>query len=124
MRRARTAKEEVVGLNRRTVGILTRNLMDRSRLEAGLAGGGWDTVLLKGGVAPPGVEAVVVDLEHPDAFDAIESSVSTMICLAYGPHVDTAAFERAKSIGVHHALPRSIVFRDMSALAARLEDIG
>ena len=107
-------------MTRRTAGILTRNLMDRSKLEAGLRAAGWSTVQVKGGEAEEGLDALVVDLEHPDADKVLAASSSTITCLAYGPHVDKAAFERARRAGASQALPRSIVFRDTSALGSRL----
>ena len=107
-------------MTRRTVGILTRNLMDRSKLEAGLAAAGYTTAPVKGSGAQGGLDALVVDLEHPAAFRVLEAAASRITCLAYGPHVDVAAFERARQVGASQTLPRSIVFRDTSALAARL----
>ena len=111
-------------MTRRTVGILTRNLMDRSKLEAGLTAAGWSTVPVKGNEAPEGLDALVVDLEHPAAFSALEAATSGITCLAYGPHVDAAAFERAERVGANHTLPRSIVFRDIPALGLRLGERG
>lgn len=107
-------------MTRRAVGILTRNLMDRSKLEAGLTAAGWVTAPLRGSPIPAGFDALVVDLEHPAAFRVVEAAATRFTCLAYGPHVNTAAFERAKQAGATHTLPRSVVFRDTSALAVRL----
>lgn len=107
-------------MTRRTVGILTRNLMDRSRLEAGLSAAGWVVVALKGSSVSLDLHALVVDLEHPAAFEILGAAASRITCLAYGPHVDVAAFEQARRIGADHTLPRSIVFRDTAALVARL----
>lgn len=108
----------------RTVGILTRNLMDGSKLDAGFTSAGWSTVSLRDSTVLPDVDALVVDIEHPAAFEVLAASSSRITCLAYGPHVDTAAFERARRSGAHHTLPRSIVFRDTSALATRLGAAG
>ncbi len=105
----------------KTVGVLTRNLMDRSKLEAGLAAGGWEVAPLRGKVVPHGIDALVVDLEHPAAFEVIEALSAKVICLSYGPHVDTEAFERASRAGSQHTLPRSILFRDVTAQALRLD---
>jgi len=111
---------KAVAMTRRTVGILTRNLMDRSKLEAGLTAAGWVTVPLKGRQAAEGLDALVVDLEHPAAFGVLESADSKVAIVAYGPHVDATALERARRVGASHALPRSVVFRDVTALAVRL----
>ena len=103
-------------------GLLTRNLMDRSKLEAGLRRAGWEVVSLKGRALPEALDAVLVDLEHPQAFAIMEAAVAagSIRCLAYGPHVRVDALEQARRMGATEALPRSVVFRDIAALAARL----
>ena len=111
-------------MTRRTVGILTRNLIDMSKLEAGLTAAGWLAVPVKGSETPAGLDALVVDLEHPAAFRSLEAATSRIACVAYGPHVNAAAFERAERAGANHALPRSIVFRDIPALGVRLDQEG
>ena len=52
----------------RRVGLLTRNLLDRSKLEGGLDGVGWEAVPLKDRRLSESLDAVLVDLEHPLAF--------------------------------------------------------
>ena len=102
-------------------GLLTRNLMDRSKLEAGLEQAGWDAPHLTGPRLPPSLDGVLVDLEHPAALPVIAAAASGRVpCLAYGPHVNTEALEAAKEAGAARALPRSRVFRDIPALAALL----
>ena len=116
------AAAEDADMNRRPrAGLLTRNLMDRSKLEAGLDQAGWDAALLTGPRLPPSLDGVLVDLEHPAALPVIAAAASGRIpCLAYGPHVNTEALEAAREAGAARALPRSRVFRDIPALAALL----
>ena len=85
----------------RRAGLLTRNLMDRSKIEKGLEGAGWEVVLLKDRGIPMSLDLIFVDLEHPAAFAIIEEAASTasVRCLAYGPHVRVEAFDRAKQLG-------------------------
>ena len=106
----------------RRVGLLTRNLLDRSKLEAGLEEAGWKTVPMKDRRLPHPLDAVLVDLEHPLAFAVIEAAAApdSVRCIAYGPHVRVDALEQARLLGATEALPRSVVFRDMTSLAARL----
>ena len=103
-------------------GLLTRNLLDRSKLEGGLGKAGWEAVPLKDRLLPEALDAVLVDLEHPSAFAVIEAAVASgsVLCLAYGPHVRVDTLEQARRMGATEVLPRSAVFRDTSSLAARL----
>lgn len=103
-------------------GLLTRNLMDRSKLETGLRRADWEVVPLKDRRLPDALDAVLVDLEHPSAFVIIEAAVAegSVRCLAYGPHVRVDTLEQARRMGATEALPRSVVFRDTASLAARL----
>lgn len=101
-------------------GLLTRNLMDRSKLEAGLRKAGWEVVPLKDRRLPEALEAVLVDLEHPLAFEVVEAAVAldSVTCLAYGPHVRVDTLERARRMGASEVLPRSLVFRDPASLVS------
>lgn len=102
-------------------GLLTRNLMDRSKLEAGLEQAGWNASHLTGPQLPPSLDGILVDLEHPAALPIIAAAASVRVpCLAYGPHVNTEALKAARQAGAAEALPRSRVFRDIPALASRL----
>lgn len=112
---------EADAARRLRAGLLTRNLIDRSKLEAGLEQSGWDAQQLTGPRLPPSLDGVLVDLEHPAALPVIaEASSRRLPCLAYGPHVNTEALEAARQAGADEALPRSKFFRDIPALAARL----
>lgn len=103
-------------------GLLTRNLMDRSKLESGLRRAGWEVVPLKDRDLPEALDAVLIDLEHPLAFAVLGAAVDagSVRCIAYGPHVRVDALEQARQMGATEALPRSVVFRDAASLAARL----
>ena len=113
---------KAAAMSRRRAGLLTRNLMDRSKLEGGLKSAGWVVLPMKGEELPAALNGVVVDLEHPVAFQVIEAvaTMGTIRCLAYGPHVDAAAFRKARRLGADEILARSVVFRDTSAVATRL----
>ena len=104
------------------MGLLTRNLLDRSKLEGGLEAAGWEVASLRSRDLPTALDAVLVDLEHPAAFAVIEAAAarSSVRCLAYGPHVRVEALDRARRLGADEALARSVVFRDPASLAGRL----
>ena len=111
---------KAAALTRKRAGLLTRNLMDRSKLESGLERAGWMVAALTGPELPAGLDGVLVDLEHPAAFQVVAAAAGSIRCLAYGPHVNVEAFERARRTGADEALARSVVFRDIPGLAARL----
>ena len=99
--------------------------MDRSKLEAGLERAGWSAAPLTGPDLPPALDGVLVDLEHPAALPVIAAAAAGSVpCFAYGPHVNKEALETARRTGADEALPRSKVFRDIPALASRLERGG
>ena len=102
------------------VAVLSRNLLDRSKLEAALDGGGHEVMVIKGGELPDGVSTVVADLEHPEAMAVLEAAARAGVrAIAYGPHVAEDAMEDARSAGAE-AIPRSKVLRDPAAFVARL----
>ncbi|MCY3539854.1 MAG: hypothetical protein OXH10_08395 [bacterium] len=100
-------------------GLLTRNLMDRSKLEAGLKASGWKTVTISGPQLSDGLDTLLVDLEHPSAMKVIRSATAIR-CLAYGPHVDRKNLQKAQEAGADLTLPRSKLFGNLEAIAARL----
>lgn len=103
------------------IGLLSRNLMDTSKLTAALEKQGHSVVSVRDEVLPAGLELVLVDLDHTAARVVIEAAVSDDIaCIAYGPHVDVAALEEAKRLGVDEALPRSKILSDPDKFARRL----
>ena len=111
---------KAVASRRPRVGLLTRNLMDRSKLEIGMERQGWATAPLSGAELAGPLDGIIVDLEHPAAMALIAAAV--IPCIAYGPHVDTGAFEQARRNGADVLLARSAAFRDVGSLAARLQE--
>ncbi len=107
--------------SRSRAGLLTINLMDRSKLESALQGAGWEVVMLDGPDLAPDLDGAVIDLDHSAALETIEAAAGSSIrCLAYGPHVRRDLLDRARRSGAALALARSAVFRDPWSLAARL----
>jgi hypothetical protein len=99
--------------------LVTRNLMDASRIEAAGAGVGFrvTTATAVADVPEGGAVVAFVDLEHPDADAAITAlSAAAGRVIAYGPHVDDVAMVRARSLGAAEALPRSRFFKDPAAM--------
>ena len=105
-----------------TVGVLSRNLMDRSKLENALRSAGMEPVLIgDAGEAPVDLAAVLVDLEHPVARETVErASAMGTPCAAFGPHVNKEALAAAMEWGAREAVPRSVAFRDPAALVRRV----
>jgi hypothetical protein len=97
--------------------LVTRNLMDGSKVEAAGSSRGYRVMTVRRIDAIPERAVVVfVDLEHPDADEAVRSaSGQTGRVVAYGPHVDDLAMVRARALGADEAMPRSRFFRDPSA---------
>lgn len=96
---------------------LTRNLLDASRVGEAAARAGYElTVVTK---PPPGDRrhtVAIVDLEHPDADEAVRTLAATCgRVVAYGPHVDEFALVRARTLGAADAVPRSRFFSDPGA---------
>lgn len=99
------------------VGCLTRNLMDRARVEeavkaAGLAMRPWGSLAdLEEDVIGRRPVLALVDLEHPQADQGLrrltEAGVRTA---AFGPHVDDLGMARARALGAAEVLPRSRFF--------------
>ena len=98
-----------------TVLTVSRNLLDRSRIEQAAAEFrvvGWEP-----GEDPPRATIAFVDLEHPGADNAIRALAEAGIrAVGYGPHIDDWAMSRALALGATEALPRSRFFRDLSDL--------
>lgn len=90
--------------------IVTRNLLDSSRIEESAKAGGF-TISEWNASTPPQATVATVDLTHPEAEIAIEQLVrgGTRV-IAYGPHVDADGLERALQLGAAAALPRSRFF--------------
>lgn len=94
--------------------LVTRSLLDRSKVDEAVASAGYRLEVDAGVPSGRGRFAVgFVDLEHPDADEAVRRLVG--ICgrvVVYGPHVDDMAMIRARSLGANDAVPRSRFFKD------------
>jgi len=109
------------GAFRPTVGLLSRDLMDRSKIEPVVGAAGFRLILWRGrpdlaaGFTPPAV--AFVDLAHPEADEVIELLVGVGVrVIGFGPHVDDFAMGRARSLGAYDAMPRSVFFRTLGRL--------
>jgi hypothetical protein len=102
--------------------LVSRNLMDRSRIEQQAVSAGYRLEVV--GEVPTESRWAVgfVDLEHPAADAAIQAlSQAAGRIIAFGPHVDDLAMTRARSLGAHEALPRSRFFKDLGAWFPQLQ---
>lgn len=97
----------------RTVLLVSGDLIDRSRIEDAVNGAGLKLALWGSDQAFSPVVAFV-DLTHADADEAISALAETVKIVAYGPHVDEVAFDRARLLGVQTILPRSQFFKAVS----------
>ena len=106
-------------LARPVVGLLSQDLMDRTRIEEVVSGAGflleaWQgaEAVLAGFSRPPVV--AFVDLAHTDADGVIRllAEQGTRV-IGYGPHVDDFAMTRARSLGAADAVARSVLFRSL-----------
>jgi len=102
------------------VGVVSRNLMDRSKLESALRGAGHEVVVVRAEV-PEAIGVLIVDLEHPDAEGLVASAAAEGIrTVVYGPHVDEEGMAAIRAAGAEVVLPRSQVLRDPITFVARL----
>ncbi len=107
----------------RQVGLLSANLMDRSRVELPVqrAGAGlivWPT-WVEGNLDPNGPlpDLVLIDLAAPDALVATEALVRAGVrVIAFGPHVDREALRSARRLGADQVLARSLFFENLGDL--------
>lgn len=106
---------------RPSVGLLSQDLMDRSKIAPVVADAGFRLAVwsrsdeLALGDDRPSV--AFVDLAHRDADDVIRAlSDEGIRVIGYGPHVDDLAMVRARSLGASDALPRSVFFRTVGRL--------
>ncbi|MDH3607080.1 MAG: hypothetical protein OER12_08785, partial [Acidimicrobiia bacterium] len=83
----------------RTVLLVSRDLIDRSRFEDAVNAAGLQLVVW-GSDLPVAPVVAFVDLTHPEADEAIRSVVESVEVIAFGPHVDEPAFDRALLLGV------------------------
>ncbi|MBU1865823.1 MAG: hypothetical protein KKE89_05360 [Actinobacteria bacterium] len=106
---------------RPTAGLLSNDLMDRSRIEPIVAAAGFGLVVWKGkadlagGFDRPAV--AFADLAHRDADAVIRVLAAEGVrVIGFGPHVDDLAMVRARSLGAADAMPRSVFFRSVARL--------
>jgi hypothetical protein len=91
---------------------LVDDLMDRSRVSAALP----DAVFVRDPSACAGADVVVVDLaRHGPSVRAARAAAPDARIVAFGPHVDEAALERAALDGADVVVARSVFFRDPAA---------
>ncbi len=86
--------------------LVTDNLMTRAGLRGGLAGTGAEILP---GAAEGAPDLIVVDLTARDAAGAVGRLRAThpeAPILAFGPHVDGAAFSAARAAGADEAVAR------------------
>ena len=92
--------------------LVGRNLLDGSRIAEAAARAGYRLVTVSS--LPDEIDGHAVgfvDLEHPEADEAVRRLASTCgMVLAFGPHVDDLAMTRARALGATDALPRSRFF--------------
>jgi hypothetical protein len=107
-------------VRRPLVGVYSRNLMDRSKIESECRSAGFDVFLIRnpdlarkamGGKRPP---VAFVDLEGPDADEMVRIlSGADIRVVVFGPHVDDLGMQRARALGAAEAVPRSRFFGRM-----------
>jgi hypothetical protein len=95
----------------RVVAIVT-DLMDRSRISGAIVG----VEFTQDASTCEGADVVVVDLARdPATVEAVRAAAPIARIVAFGPHVDAGALERAKRDGADVVLPRSRFFQDPAA---------
>jgi hypothetical protein len=106
---------------RPTVGLLSADLIDHSKIELVVGAAGLRLIVwrtgsdLRAGTKRPAL--ALVDLSHADADDAIRLlSAENVRVIGFGPHVDDLAMVRARTLGAADALPRSVFFRTLERL--------
>ncbi|NQV07880.1 hypothetical protein HQ535_15165 [bacterium] len=110
---------KAAALTRPSAGVLSSNLMDRSRIESAISESGYRSIVLRdlGESAARYPAVAFVDVTHDDADEAVRDlSAAGVRVIVFGPHVDDFALIRAKSLGAHDALARSQFFRMIGEL--------
>ena len=104
---------------RPVAGLLSRDLMDGSKVESAVAASGHRLVIWRAAAAVEAYsqkspEVVFVDLTHDDADRVIRFlAPSGSRVIAFGPHVDDFAMTRARTLGADDAVARSRFFRSI-----------
>ena len=92
---------------------LVDDLMDRSKVSSAFP----DAQFARDAVAAGGADVVIVDLaRHGDTVGALRAAAPRARLVAFGPHVDDAALDRARSDGADAVVARSVFFRDPAAV--------
>jgi hypothetical protein len=81
--------------------LVTRNLLDAAKVGEAAGRVGYDlTVAARRPAGERRFTVGLVDLEHPDADEAVRTLAATCArVVAYGPHVDDLAMVRARTLG-------------------------
>jgi hypothetical protein len=91
---------------------LVGDLMDRSRISGAVEG----VEFVRDGAACTGADVVLVDLARSgDQIPAARAAAPGARLVAFGPHVDDAGAEAARTAGADVVWPRSRFFRDPAA---------
>jgi hypothetical protein len=107
----------------RRVGLVSVNLMDRTRIEGAVVGSGSQLVVLGRRSEPTGAEyeqvpeLVLVDVTAPDAMAIIgDMKTAGARVVAFGPHVNRASLRSARQAGADEVLARSVFFDRLGRL--------
>jgi len=92
--------------------VLTKNLMDASRVQATVP----EAVAARSLSDPALTSADLILLDLTSGFAPAEVVAIGPPVVTYGPHVDREALEGAVAAGCREALPRSRVFQRLSDL--------
>jgi len=106
---------------RPSVALLSRDLMDRSKVEPVVVEAGFRLIVWRDASAVDLEDGrpitAFVDLTHPDADEVVRFvAESGAGVIGFGPHVDDVAMVRARTLGADDALPRSVFFRSLARL--------
>lgn len=104
-----------------TILALVADLMDRSRVSAAIPG----VRFVAGPADCAGAAVVILDLARFGTHVAdVRRAAPAAHLVAFGPHVDEAAFRAAREAGADRVLPRSRFFRDPAAAVIADERAG
>jgi hypothetical protein len=97
----------------RSVVLLSRNLMDRARIEPVVVGSGAELSRFAADLTDPLPDLLVVDLEHEDAVTALERYTGAGVpAVAFGPHAARDLLDEARRLGAE-VVVRSAFFSDL-----------
>ena len=103
--------------------VVTGDLLDRTRIEEAVRRAGFEPVMLtdpaavEGVLAKPAPGVALVDMRVDEGERIIGFLAAAGVeVTAYGPHVDEATLERARTAGAAETLPRSQFFSRLSRM--------